>query len=255
MTTPKIALVLLVAALIALASPASAETLTQSNVDARLVVALRVSPAALQAALPAPWQVSPIPSGPSKDANALLVFIDQKLVQDAEGKPLGAGTNRVVVLAVPGRNPQTGASGPVVTTGFSADPAAAPGAYKVYVPAQISHEKTLRLATADPGTAEESWNVADGPARLSLRVQYRRAVPARSRVETKVYSAIEPSFFRIYRVDQGADVVRSGPAGVDRVQAYELKSGLPQLAKLLDGSEQLISITVIPWYVRQVFLP
>ena len=30
---------------------------------------------------------------------------------------------------------------------------------------------------------------------------------------------------------------------------------VPELSKLLDGTEQLVAVTVIPLYVRQVFLP
>jgi len=30
---------------------------------------------------------------------------------------------------------------------------------------------------------------------------------------------------------------------------------VPELCRLFDGSEQLLSITVVPWYVRQVFPP
>jgi len=30
---------------------------------------------------------------------------------------------------------------------------------------------------------------------------------------------------------------------------------MPELRKLFDGTEQLISVSVIPWYLRQVSLP
>lgn len=39
------------------------------------------------------------------------------------------------------------------------------------------------------------------------------------------------------------------------VQGYEFRTTVSELAKLFDGSEQLVSISVLPWYVRQVFLP
>jgi hypothetical protein len=43
--------------------------------------------------------------------------------------------------------------------------------------------------------------------------------------------------------------------GIDRVQRYQFEAKLPEFARLFDGSEELVNITVIPWYVRQVFLP
>jgi hypothetical protein len=62
---------------------------------------------------------------------------------------------------------------------------------------------------------------------------------ARAKGDLKVYSAVEPDFFRIYRVDRGVDVVKSVPAGVDLVQGYEFRTTVSELAKLFDGSEQL----------------
>jgi hypothetical protein len=70
-----------------------------------------------------------------------------------------------------------------------------------------------------------------------------------------VYSAVEPAFFRIYRVEQGADVVKSVPASIDRVQNFKLTVGIQELKKTFDGSEKVVSVTMIPWYLRQVSLP
>ena len=81
--------------------PTWAETLVQQNVDTRVVLAFRVGQAALQGWLPAPWQVDPVATGPSKDANLTVVFIDQLLNHDGEGKPVAGGTTRIVALAVP----------------------------------------------------------------------------------------------------------------------------------------------------------
>jgi hypothetical protein len=33
------------------------------------------------------------------------------------------------------------------------------------------------------------------------------------------------------------------------------KGKMAELRKLFDGSEELVSITILPWYMRQVFLP
>jgi hypothetical protein len=90
---------------------------------------------------------------------------------------------------------------------------------------------------------------------LELQFDYRGGVPARAKTEAKVYSNVEPNFFRIYRVDQGSDVVKSVPDGIDRVKNYQLRVGIAELGKLFDGSEKVVSIAVLPWYLRQVFLP
>jgi hypothetical protein len=66
---------------------------------------------------------------------------------------------------------------------------------------------------------------------------------------------MEPSFFRIYRMDTATGMVKSVPAGVDRVQKYQIRLAVPELNKLFDEAEQLVAVAVIPLYVRQVFLP
>ena len=89
---------------------------------------------------------------------------------------------------------------------------------------------------------------------IELRIQYQQAPLSRAKSEQKNYSGAEPSFFRIYRVDQAADIVKSIPAGIDRVQNYQLRVAVPELKKLFDGTEQLVAVSVIPLYVRQIFL-
>jgi len=77
------------------AKQAGAETLIGSNVDNRINVYLRVGQAELQGWLPAPWQVTPIPKGPLKETNLIIVFMDRLLDQDAQGKPAGGGHSAV----------------------------------------------------------------------------------------------------------------------------------------------------------------
>jgi hypothetical protein len=73
----------IVTAIVSLAAVASAQTLVGFNNESRTVLALRVGQAGLQTRVPAPWQLNPVASGPSKDANLLLVFINPWLTQDA----------------------------------------------------------------------------------------------------------------------------------------------------------------------------
>jgi len=55
--------------------------------------------------------------------------------------------------------------------------------------------------------------------------------------------------------EHAADVVRSTATGVDRAQKCAFKVAGAKLSLLFDGSERLISITSLPFYTRQVFLP
>ena len=236
--------------------PCWAETLVQSTVETRLVVGLRVGQAAVQKLVPTPWQVGPPPGGPLKDANFMFVFIDQLLVQDPQGKPDMGGGNRYVVFSVPGKHTQTGEMAPVVTGGFTPDIRNVPGPYKVSVQGTIKREQTNKGANTEAGVSDDFWEIRDTRGgSIEVRVQYQQALPLRAKAEQKIYSAAEPSFFRIYRTETATDLLRSIPAGINRVQNYQLRVTMPELKNLFDGSEQLVGIIAYPLFLRQIFLP
>lgn len=239
-----------------LTQPCWAETLVQSTVETRLTVALRVGQAELQKLVPPPWQIMTIPGGPFKEANLFVVFVDSFLVQDAQGKPDMGGTSRAVPLAAPVKHTQTGEMATVVIGGFMANISNVPGPYKNYVGATIRREQTHKGANLEAGVGEDFWEVRDTRGgTIELRVQYQRALPSRAKSEQKIYSAAEPSFFRIYRVDSATDIIKSIPVGVNRVQNYQFRVAVPELSKLFDGTEQLVGIAASPLFVRQIFLP
>jgi hypothetical protein len=90
---------------------------------------------------------------------------------------------------------------------------------------------------------------------MGFSMDYQRAVPKRTKREFKVRSSVEPDFFRIYRDDYANELVKSIPAGIDRVKNYKFRVTMSELSEIFDGSEQLVGISVNPCRVRQVFLP
>lgn len=233
-----------------------AETFVQSNVENRLIVAMSVGQAELQKWVPAPWQVNPPSKGPLKGANLYLAFIDRLLIQDPQGKPDTGGNDRVLVFAVPSKNMQTGESAPVVITGFSANTQVVPGPYKNNVMATVTREQRHRGTNQEVGVVDDSWEIRDARGgMIELMVQYQRALPSRGKQELKIYSAVEPNFFRIYRVESAADIVKSVTMDINRVQKYQMRITVQEIGKLFDGTEQLVGVIVYPLYLRQVFLP
>ena len=234
----------------------SADTLVQQNVDTRVVLAFRIGQAAVQSWLPAPWQSNPVATGPSKDANLMLNFIDRVLNQDAEGKLVAGGYDRLVSVNIPAKHPETGEVAPFVMRIFTVNPQSVPGNYKTSVLASVRREQSLKWVDLEPGVGSEVWEVRE-PAggTIGLQLQYRGAAPTRAKVEARPHSPVNPEFFRIYHVDQGVDVVKSVPNGIDRVLDYQLRVTGSELGKLFDGTEQLVSVAILPWYVRQGFLP
>jgi hypothetical protein len=248
---------LIVACTVAMISAARAETQTENVVaEQRTYVFLQVAQNAAQAFLPQGWTVNPPAMGATKDANLVLVWIDRKLALTPDGRPLQSGTNRLLVLLVPARNSQTGEAANMVVGGYSTDPAGAPGAYKAYGAGSVTVDR-IEKSAGGRDTVDETWS-AKGPDgnTINLRVAFTRAVPAMSAFDLKIYSAAEPSFYRIYRGDQVVDTVRSVNTGVDRVPTVELKaSGSGKLLDAINGSEKIIAINAMPFYRRLTFLP
>lgn len=234
-----------------------AETAVESNVDIRLTLAFQAREGDLQSWLPAPWQVNPVTAGPSKGANLFVVFIQNLLRQTPDSKlSESSGTARAVALAVPAKHPQTGEESTFVTRIYTTDHASLPGPYKNSTKADVRRELVLKGENLEPGYGSDNWEMKEASGgTILVRFTYQRSLPVRAKIEQKPRSAVEPNFYRIYRVDLGVELVKSVPAGIDRLQSYEFRSTVPELAKLFDGTAQLVSITASPWYVRQVSLP
>src|ERR1700726_4187697 len=88
---------------------ANADTLLESSVETRFQLDLHVSDAALKPFLPAGWTMNVATAGAAKDANLRAVFIDRVTINGPTGAPLGTGTNRLVYLVAPVKDP-TGAT-------------------------------------------------------------------------------------------------------------------------------------------------
>jgi hypothetical protein len=228
------------------------EDLFGSNVDVRNLLAYQAPEAAVQKLLPAGWEIDRPAAGPAKGANFYIVLIDSTLTMDPEGK-LVDGV-RGFVLAIPAKNKGNNAGGPMIVGGL-VPVGFAPGAYGVYTAAKVS---VARKSSHDDGKvlAEELWEAqADNGAAIRVKLGFVRGTPAKAKLEQKAYSGAKPDFFRIYRIEQAADVVRSAPIKVDRTTEVSVDVAGQPLTSVLDGTEQLIAIISVPWYSRQVFLP
>ncbi|HXN05520.1 MAG TPA: hypothetical protein VN944_00480 [Nitrospiria bacterium] len=237
--------------------PASwAETRVEQNIEARITVALRVPQAEAQKFIPAPWLVNPLSSGPSKEANLLLTFRDRALNLDGEGVPVAGGAERGAIIIIPAKHAETGETAMYVVRVFTSKPQSLPGDYKNAALAEVRHEQSFKASDSDFGVGTDLWEVRDKSGGvIDFSLQYQKEAPVQTKPESKTHGGPNPTFFRIYRVDQGLDVVKSIPAGIDRVKNNKFHVTMKEFSGLFDGTEQLVSITVIPWYIRQVFIP
>jgi hypothetical protein len=241
------------------ARPAEAQTFTGVHGDrTRIMLAFRVQPAAMQAWLPAPWQLRPVHNGPLQGANFIVVLVDRVRDDTPEGKSNSRGADKIINFVVPAKHPQTAQTASIILSGWASNPANVPGFFQVYRAATIRVEQLLKSQEGDTEEVTDVWEVRDatGNGGLELRLRSRRQLSARTRVrgEAQVLSAKDPALWRLHRFDAATDVVKSVPEGSDRVLHYTFHLTAPEYDALFNGSEQLIGISITPWYVRQAFV-
>src|SRR6185295_3854050 len=94
------------AVLVLLAAGAlSAETMVEYSSEARFQLDVKVPDAVLQARLPEGFKPNVATQGPAKDCNLRVIFIDRVTINGPDGKPVGKGSNRLVYLVAPVKDP------------------------------------------------------------------------------------------------------------------------------------------------------
>ena len=245
---------LLLAALVPLAM---AQTLQEYSSETRFQLDLKVPDAALASYLPKGWTPNIAAQGAAKDCNLRAVFIDRVTINGPDGKPVGKGSNRLVYLVAPVKDP-SGASVQLVIGGLTEDPADAPGPFGVYLHAT---NPTVRILYEQMGLATnvtQDWAFAAATGeRLELHISYEPGVGNKGNpAEVKFYSAKNPSFFQISKQEQVLDILRNVTTNPpDRVRKFSFKGSGGSFAKLFDGTERVLSWDNILWINRSVMLP
>ena len=232
------------------AAPALAqEKFDGTNVDVRTVLDFKVSDAAVQKLLPPGWEVNPATSGPSAGANLRVAFVDSLAAYDAQGKPTPPIRN--LIFGIPAK--KVGVPGALML--FVLLSPGDGGSYGVSMKSTNVVEHKIRHEPGVPTTVEESWEFkAENGHLVSLQIHYVRGVATRSKSEIRNYSQSKPEYFRIYRSDQGVDIVRGTDSGTERLKKYTFKASGEKLSSLFDGTEQLVSLTSLPWYQREIYV-
>jgi hypothetical protein len=237
---------------------ANAETLIEHSAESRFQLDFHVPDAALQNALPAGWEPMIATAGPAKDANLRLIFVDRVGITGADGKPIGPGTNRMAILAIPVKQTTTGITGQMIIGGLTEDAADAPGPFGVYLPATTHRMERSTTVGAGSGIAgEETWDFkAAGGERLAVHLTYDRGAPVRLSSETKFFSGADPNVYQVVRIEQGLDIMRNATVNVgDRVRTFQYTVSGGKFAALFDGTERVLSWDSIPWHNRAMYRP
>jgi hypothetical protein len=251
-------LLLTISTMTAAGTFASAQTPVESSLETRFQLDLHVPDAVLATYLPEKWTSSVAAQGPAKDCNLRAVFIDRVTVNGPDGKPLGKGSNRLVYLVAPVKDP-SGANAQLVIGGLTEDPTDAPGPFGVYL-AATSHtmQRTSTASNSGPILDSQDWVFsAAGGEHLELHIKYERGTGNKGNPsETRFFSAKTPAFYQISKQEQVLDILRNTTTNPpDRVKEFSFKGAGGSYAKLFDGTEKVLSWDNILWINRTVSVP
>ena len=234
-----------------------AQTLQEYSSERRFQLDLKVSEAALATYLPKGWTPNVAAQGAAKDCNLRAVFIDRVTINGPDGRPVGKGSNRLVYLVAPVKDP-SGANVQLVIGGLSEDPADVPGPFGVYLLATTHAMKSLIDFQGALAMATQDWDFSAATGEhLSLHIAYTPGVGNKTNpADTKFYSAKTPSFYQISKQEQVLDILRNvTTTPPDRVKDFSFKGSGGSFAKLFDGTEKVLSWDNILWINRSVMLP
>jgi hypothetical protein len=234
-----------------------AQTLQETSSETRFQLDLKVPDAALASYLPKGWTPNVAAQGAAKDCNLRAVFINRVSINGPDGKPVGKGSNRLVYLVAPVKDP-SGANVQLVIGGLTEDPADAPGPFGVYL---LAANPTVRILYEQMGlqsVTTQDWVFAAATGeRLELHITFQPNVGNKSNpAEVKFYSAKNPAFFQISKQEQVLDILKNVTTNPpDRVNQFSFKGSGGSFAKLFDGTEKVLSWDNILWINRSVSLP
>ena len=252
--------VLRLAALLAacggLVRPATAETFVEHSAEVRMQLDLVVSNAALKSLLPDGWEPVVATSGPAKDCNVRMIFIDRVDITGPDGAPLG--TSQMVYLASPIKKTGTDVAGQMIIDGLTSDQKDAPGAFGVYQSATSYRvERSTHAVPGQPIENEENWEfTAANGEHMELHLKYERGVARKLSSDVKFFSAANPDVYQTFKIEQGLDIMRNATVKVkDRVKEFQVKASGGKVGKLFDGTERVVSVDALQWYNRGVYQP
>ena len=236
---------------------AHAQTVLEQAMEHRYQLDLHVPDAALQKMLPAGWQPDVASSGAAKDANIRLIFIDRIDISDADGKPLGKGSNQVAMFEVPVKSTSGSEKGRMIIAGLSKDASAAPGLFGVFHAATKARMTRSIEMSGGATIVTEDWSFAgSGGEHMQVHVKFERgAGPVRTE-DTPFFDPSAPAKHWIVRNTHETDITRNAIVHPpDRVKEFSYQAGGGRIAALFDGTQKVISWDSQPSYNLTVLAP
>lgn len=246
------------ALIVTTATVASAQTDTTTvyeewSAETRTSLSFRVNVAAVRSLLPPGWTVTTSADNPDQ-TGLTVTFMDRHVVLDPQGRAVGTGSSRYMVMSVQASNAQTGQRGPMILNGISPEGA---GAYEVYQTASLaSAERVVSGQAEQSSQIQENWRMvsASGDS-VSLLLHYQQALPVRQQSTIVIRSGKNTGYTRTYKIDQTNDALGAPGVVGSRISSLDFRVEGPLYSRLFDGTEVLTGVTSTPWYHREIYVP
>jgi len=231
------------------------QSLLETSMESRYQLDLQVSQSELDKVIPDGWTIEIRDRGAAKDANLRVIFIERITVNGADGSPVGDGTNILVYLAAPVKNP-SGESVQLIIGGMTADPADSPGPFGNYLAA--SNNRFDRITNSRDGqvveTQEWEFEAVTGEF-IKMTISFERGIGALRPVRERLYcSNKSPAYCELSKQQQMLDIMRNVTTKPeDRVKDFSFSAGGGSYAGIFDGTERVLSWDNILWVKQEIF--
>jgi hypothetical protein len=249
--------ILFIISISCLVQTASAQTLLESSMEIRFQLDLQVPEDALMRHVPEGWTLDIRDAGNAKDANLRVIFIERVSINGPDGSAAGEGTNLLVYLAAPTKDP-AGNSTQLIIGGITADPNDVPGPFGVYIPATTHSLSRITNFGSGPVIETQYWALETATGEhMKLNISFERGTPSLRPARDRLYCSGEmPATCQLAKQQQMLEVLKNVTTNPrDRVRAYTFSAGGGRYADLFDGTEKLLSWDNILWVKQEIYTP
>lgn len=236
------------------ATAALGQSLVQSTMENRVLLAFHVNEAAVQEMLPEGWMPVTLPQGPVAGSNLIASFFDRLLILDGAGNPADPASSPVLAFVTYARKEGVEGVRSFVTGVYEVPPVVDP--FGNSEAAQITREAGMTYGP-DGRFRSEDWSVKpESGGEFSFSLDYKvTGYNWSPGGKSMPFSPVEPDFHQIYQYDQLAELAMNATLGRELNGDVSFTADVPALSGLFDGTESLVAIVSIPVYVREVYEP
>ena len=231
------------------------KVLVGSYVYSRTMLLFRVRDESLQSWLPAPWRVRHFSSGPWTRVNLAVGFCDVPSIWGPSEKPASPFSNRYVPLNGPIQGPEADEATNAWYRAYAIHPDALVGwggfAAHPGVQAEFSVAQTTRGLGSELVVTEHR-EVRTERGSIELDIEYEPGPLQPHAWNRKIVFAANPSSALFYKNQEFRDYITGDGLGPARLRHLRYRIAVPEL-EMFDGTEELISVTAVPWSRREVY--